>query len=149
MRHYCDASVLTKAFVGEEGSQAVTELLLQPGEWTTSHLGLVEGASALCRAAREGRLPEDGVSVVAEAIRKGELAPLQVQPISAETFATAVSLVCRRPLRAGDALHLASASLAKAEVFICSDKRLLLAAEREGLTCIGPATEAAEDEFAR
>jgi uncharacterized protein len=149
MRHYCDASVLCKAFVGEEGSEAVREMLLQPGEWMTSRFGLLEVASGLCRAALEGRLPQEDVSVVAEALKTGNLAPLEVLQISPEACATAISLVCRHPLRAGDALHLATALIANADVFVCSDNRLLLAAEREGLTCFNPVTHAVEDESAR
>lgn len=52
MRHYCDASVLVKAFIAEAGSSHIKALLLEPEEWLVSRFGLVEIAAGLCRAGR-------------------------------------------------------------------------------------------------
>lgn len=138
MAHYCDSSVLCKAFVEEAGSTRVRDLLAQADELVVSRLGLVEVAAGLCRAGRDGRLPQAELDVVRNALEKQSLGPLRILDVTAEACATAVSLVCRYPLRGADALHLATALTASAEVFVCSDERLLVAAASEGLKCINP-----------
>jgi len=121
---------------------------VEPGEWLVSRFGLVEVSAGLCRAGREGRLPPAALAAVTVALAAGALAPLQVLEVSCEVYSLAVSLLSRHPLRAGDAMHLAAALTAGADRFICSDNRLLAAAEAEGLTCLNPVAHATEDETA-
>jgi predicted nucleic acid-binding protein len=103
----------------------------------------VECASALARREREGSF---GASAIASAF--GRLDALQrewneVEP-SVEIRRVARRLLRTYPLRASDALQLAAALDASNEEpvgmpFVCLDRRLADAAEREGLTVLGPA----------
>jgi uncharacterized protein len=139
---YCDASVLCKAFVRETGPDRVIALLGSSGRVLVNRLGLAEVAAGLARAQREGRLPLEGLAVVLRALGEQVLDPLDIVDPTAEVCVRAVSLVARHPLKASDAVHLASALDGGADLFVCSDRRLLAAAEAEGLSCLDPTDDA-------
>lgn len=134
---YFDASALVKRYVRERGSVKVRRLVLSDVP-ATSRLSEVEVASALGRRAREGAFS------VAE--RDRALAALQtdlpaifVVELTPEITAQARTLLQRHPLRAGDAIQLASClylreQLGEAIPLVAFDKRLTDAARGEGLS---------------
>lgn len=100
----------------------------------------VECVSAISRRAREGSLDPEG-----EAAARGLLSDLsgswtEVQP-SSLLRAVAEQTLAAHPLRAADALQLASAliwcgSEPRGRPFVCLDERLRAAASRSGFTLL-------------
>ena len=134
---YFDASALVKRYVREQGGVKVGRLLLSDVP-ATSRLSEVEVASALGRRAREGAFS------VAERDRalaalETDFAAILVVELTAELTARARNLLQRHPLRAGDAIQLASGLYLKEQLgeevaFVAFDGRLTEAARREGVS---------------
>jgi uncharacterized protein len=97
-----------KVFLEEEGSSVLDGLLARPGPVVTSRIGYVEGHAAFARARREGRLSSGSLAAVRRAFdeRWASLAVVEVDSLLAEH---AGRVAYRYGLRAGDAIHLASA----------------------------------------
>lgn len=113
---------------------------LAAGLSATARLSAVEVASALARRCREGAFS------VAERDRalaalEDDLSALRVVELALPVVAEARVLLVRHPLRAGDAIQLASALLLRRELaepvtFAAYDDRLRSAARAEGLTVV-------------
>jgi predicted nucleic acid-binding protein len=111
--------------------------LLAQGLPATSRFSQIEVTSALARRCREGAIStadrDRAIATVA-----ADFAALNVVELSPEVAALAGRLLARHPLRAGDALQLASALLLARRVgrrieWVACDQRLAEAAAREGL----------------
>ena len=131
---YLDASALVKLFVPEAESRALNEALKGLTDVIVSDLALTEMASAVGRRIREDVLtPREAQRLYREAaklhdaVRHAELTP----PIHrrAERLMLSVTI----PLRALDALHLATALDAEAATVVTFDPRLRAAAQSQGL----------------
>lgn len=114
--------------------------LLGAGPAATSRLSAVEVASALARRCREGAFSA-GERDRALAALEQDFSALQVVELSPAIVASARALLVRRPLRAGDAIQLASALLLQREMepevtFAAYDERLREAAAAEGLSVV-------------
>ena len=133
---YLDASALVKHYVEEDGSDAVRRIL---GESVpvTSRLTEVELTSAIARRARQGDVSENVRDKLLGRLRQ-DLLSFYVVELVPEVVSQAGSLLLRHPLRANDAIQLASclavqARLPAAVRFVASDQRLNAAARAEGL----------------
>lgn len=105
----------------------------------------VEVASALSRRRREGvcTIGEHDVALNALSV---DLSRIPVIEIASRVTARARALVRRHPLRAGDAIHLASCLLlqdttGEAVKLVAFDRRLRVAAQTEGLSVVPPKTD--------
>jgi predicted nucleic acid-binding protein len=137
---YFDASALAKRYVLETGSTTV-RLLLASGSAATSRLSDVEVSSAIVRRAREGAFTTDERDRMLAALQH-DVPALAMVELTPEITADARTLLLRYPLRAGDAVQLASAlylqrQLARPVPFVACDRRLVLAAHAEGLVVAG------------
>lgn len=126
--------------MAEPGSDLVQSLLAN-GAAVTSRMTRIEVASALARRCREGSFPETE-HYRALAALEGDQRCLYLVEVTAEVTAQAHRLLTRHPLRAADALQLASClefqdRLGVGVTFVAWDGRLLAAARREGLTTKG------------
>ncbi len=144
---YLDTSALIKAYVAETGS-----LWLQSQPWTaqtlfTSHLTAIEAVCALARRRREGVLTPDEHAQASRALNYDLIYRYCLLDITPAVMDAACQLAEQRPLRAGDAIHLASAWLLNQQslglgyppvLFLCADDRLLAAAQAEGLRTDNP-----------
>ena len=133
---YLDASALVKNYVEEPGSDAIRSLLRQTLP-ATSRLTAVEVASALARRCREGALAPDDRDEILRDLSE-DLTVLYVVELVPEIVAEARALLLRHPLRAADAVQLASCLVLQQKVdspmnFAVYDQRLLEAARQEGL----------------
>jgi uncharacterized protein len=99
---------MVKLLVEEEGSDAAALLVEMATDLVSATIGYVEARSALSRAALDGRLPG----------RRGRNARIELERVWEETTvldlgidlaAFAGEVAARWRLRAGDAIHLASA----------------------------------------
>jgi predicted nucleic acid-binding protein len=146
--YYADTSALIKRHVAEVGSEQVA-FLAANHLFITSSLSQVEVYSALNRRVREGRLSAaDYESIVAdfEALCQTEY---QLVEISAGIVNRTRQLLEQHPLRAYDAVQLATALLTNEALlvngmpplaFLCADDRLLTAASTAGLSTANPNT---------
>jgi predicted nucleic acid-binding protein len=133
---YFDASALVKRYVREKGSPKVQRLLAADVP-ATSRLTAVEIASAVERRVREGTLSGEDRNRILAALDRDMTAMLVVE-ITAAVITGARLLLQRHPLRAGDAIQLASCLLLQEHVeddltFVGFDDRLLAAARAERL----------------
>jgi predicted nucleic acid-binding protein len=133
---YFDASALAKRYVRETGSTTVRRLLAS-GSVATSRLSEVEVSSAIVRRAREGAFTIDERDRMLAALQH-DVPALAIVELTPEITADARTLLVRYPLRAGDAVQLASAlylqrQLARPVPFVAYDRRLVLAAREGGL----------------
>jgi uncharacterized protein len=131
---YLDATALVKLFVPEEESDPLNQALAGLTDVIVSDLALTEMASALGRRTRERRLTrEEAKRLYREASKllassqHAELTP----PIHRRAERLMLSLPV--PVRALDALHLATALDAEAATVVTFDPQLRNAAVSQGL----------------
>ena len=139
MTRYFDASALVKRYVREPGSVTVRRLLAS-GIAASSRLSEVEVSSGIVRRAREGAFTIPRRDRMLAALQH-DLPALAIVEMIPEITADARALLLRHPLRAGDAVQLASClylrrQLAQPVPFVAFDRRLVEAAHAEGLTVI-------------
>ena len=134
-----DASALVKLLVPEEESDALNQSLAGLTEVIVSDLALTEVAAALGRRTREQRVTRAEAqrlyreaSKLHAASRRAELTP----PVQRRAERLMLSLTI--PLRALDALHLATALDAEAATVVTFDPRLRAAAISQGLFVAPP-----------
>lgn len=113
---------------------------LVSGALATSRLSEVEVASALSRRRREG-LCTDRERDVALSDLANDLGEMRVVELVGDVVATARRVLQHHPLRAGDAIHLASCLRLQQEAgepapFVAFDDRLRAAAALEGLVVL-------------
>jgi uncharacterized protein len=131
---YLDASALVKLFVPEPESDVLNRALAGLTNVIVSDLTLTEVASALGRRVREQRLTRDSAQRLYREASKlhglahhAELTP----PIHRRAERLMLSLAT--PLRALDALHLATALDAEAATVVTFDPRLREAVGSQGI----------------
>jgi predicted nucleic acid-binding protein len=136
---FADTSVLVKALIEESGSEAVRDRF-RSLEISVSTLTWAEMHATLARRRREGSLGESQYQAIVvhfDALWNG-FVEIGLDQAVQEQIPT---LVRKYPLRAGDAVQLASAvTLRDAGVvfgFATADRRLAWAAEAEGLQVWG------------
>jgi len=136
---YFDASALVKRYVREAGSGMVRRLLAS-GIVATSRLSEVEVASGIVRRARAGAFTAAGRDRALAALQRDMPAFALVELIP-EITTDARALLLRHPLRASDAIQLASCLYLQRELnqpvpFVAFDQRLLDAARAEGVAIV-------------
>lgn len=146
---YFDTSALLKRYVSETGSRWVNTFLTSFPEPVvfTSQLTAVETACAFSRRLRDGTLTLSEYDRLLIASDYDFTYRYIVADVIQAMIDTARQLAGRHPLRAYDALHLATAWLLNRELllnnkspltFICADNRLILIARAEGLQAENP-----------
>jgi hypothetical protein len=132
---FFDASALVKRYVRESGTPTVRRALRER-QSAISRLSEAEISSALARRRREGSLSDRQHHRALDALR-ADLVRLEVVELSPTVVAGVHPLLERHPLRAADALQLASAmvlqeALGSALEVVTYDERLHTAAKAEG-----------------
>jgi uncharacterized protein len=127
-----------RRYVTEAGSVAVRRLMREPV--ATSRLSEVEVASALARLAREGSMSAADRDRAMDQLTD-DFRSFWVVETTAEVVALARTLLLRHPLRAGDALQLASCQYLRRELsdnmpMVVFDERLVDAAVATGIPVI-------------
>lgn len=134
---YLDSSALAKLYVREPDSDALEEVLVGRVDLLISLLTITEMTSAVARRVREKAFRP----LVARRIYRqllDHVAQQRFMTIAAgedahrEAERLLFTIGSRIPLRAGDSLHLATASLAGARAVVTFDRRLAAAAEELG-----------------
>jgi len=147
--YYLDTSALIKRYVDEIGSDWLRATLAGqlPPSIIIVHLAVVEVTSALRRRLREGALTQRDYVQAQNAFRADCLNDYEIVTVIGETLDKANHLLEQHPLRAYDAVHLASALIANQQLlanklapltFLSADDRLNRAAVAEGLAVDNP-----------
>ncbi|MFO8034328.1 MAG: type II toxin-antitoxin system VapC family toxin [Candidatus Bipolaricaulota bacterium] len=134
---YLDTSALLKLYAEERGTSDIRAAVTRASVVTTSRLTYVEARGAFARKVRQGELSPAEHQYLASSLEE-DWGRFLVVELSDNLCQEAVVLVERHPLRAGDALQLASACTVKHRVkeelvFSSFDERLNRAAEAEKL----------------
>lgn len=146
---YLDSSALIKRYVAEPGSDWLEVSVFEPDQVLilTSRVTMVEVWSALARRRREISISDPQHADALSAFREDCLRRYRFVEFEESVYELAGELIGRHPLRAYDAIQLASALeagriLTQASLpqptFLCADARLLAAAQAEGLAGINP-----------
>jgi len=127
-----DASALTKRYASEVGRNRVLTLMETASDLLIAAHCKTEVASALLRRRREGSLPTAEFDRV-WAAAQNDVADMTVVPLDARVERFAFSAMELGPLRAMDALHIGSALVGRADLFVTADKRQAQVASSMGL----------------
>ena len=147
--YYADSSVLVKRHVLERGA-AWFQSLADPVAGhliVTARISMVEVYSALNRRLREAQLSTQDYAQIATDFAEICASEYEIIELSTTVIERARLLLERHPLRAYDAVQLASALIADnalqsagfpSLIFLAADERLLVAARAEGLMTDDP-----------
>lgn len=135
---YFDTSVLFKLLLDEPGAAEARAAWASAEQTVCSRLAFVETRSALAAARRARRMDDEAHEELKR--RFAELmVPATVVEVDEPLTEIAADLAEAHALRGYDAVHLAAALSAGAEVFVSSDADQLRAASTELLTVLDPA----------
>lgn len=139
---YLDSSALIKKYIVEKGTREVREFLASGELLWTSKISQAEVWSAFARRRRGGDLTAAQYRAVARSFER-DRKRFTIVELSDEVMAMIRRIVERHPLRAFDAVQLASALWAKQSleeplVFVGADESLLKAAESMALRVVNP-----------
>jgi hypothetical protein len=130
---FLDSSALAKRYLEEDGSDRVAELWAAATTVGISTLCPIEVVSALTRQRRENRM-NMAQYALARASLFEDVDGVSVLALTAEVVSRAIELIEEAwPLRALDALHVASAMHWSADLFVSADRRQCAAARGAGL----------------
>ncbi len=136
IRLFLDSSALAKRYVQEVGTERVVVLCREAEEVVVSIIALPEVVSTLNRLRREGRLSQRDYHAIKQDVL-ADLAEASVIEVTASIVDKALACLERSPLRASDALHIATAMEVSADLFVTADRR-----QRQGATDAGLKVEA-------
>lgn len=147
--YYLDASTLSKRYVQETGTAWVRALVVSTAGHTllTGRISMVEVYSALARRQREGSVAAADCAIAAQAFTIHSVTEYEFVELDLNVVAVARNLLERHPLRAYDAVQLASAIIANQAltsvqlsplVFLSADDRLNAVAVTEGVMVDNP-----------
>src|SRR5512144_143791 len=108
--YYLDASALVKRYLPEPGTPWLNKLLAQQGDdvFLSSELALVEVISVLSRAQREKRISLHHRDRLINQVNVEMQEMMRAVSASRSIAQSAGDLVVKHPLRAYDAVHLAT-----------------------------------------
>lgn len=135
MKVFFDTSAFAKRYIAEPGSEKVLAMGRAAESLVVSVICLPELISTLSRLVREKKLSKAAYGKLKNEAM-ADLEDVDICQITSEILASVVSLLEKYPLRAMDALHLASALNYQPDVFISADHRQLSAARKAGLKIV-------------
>jgi uncharacterized protein len=146
---YCDTSALVKRYIVEDGTAWIKSLFASPYPPLVfiSQLAIVESICAFSRRQREGSFSYEDYDKLLAALNYDINSRYITVDITQLTIDTACRLAKKHPLRAYDAVHLATVYLLNRELvrnnkspisFICADERLISIAQAENLITKNP-----------
>lgn len=132
MRLFLDSSALAKRYVLEAGSGEVLQLCSEADEVVLSTICSVEILSALNRRKREGKLSASRYRGLKRDFGE-DLKGATIVELYPEVVRYAVKCLEKAPVRSLDAIHIASAIVSGADLFLSADQRQVTAARKMGL----------------
>ena len=156
--YYLDSSALVKKYRTELGTNTIAELFSDKRDneiLLTSHLTVVEITSVATRLRRGGSLAGGAYGTLLASLLWDVSLEMELRPISDSVIFKAVRLTMDFPLRAPDAIHLATALEARDALldetfyFVVSAGRLKSAGISADLTVLDPEEESAIETLRR
>ena len=139
MRILLDTSALAKRYVQEPGSEELEQLLASiTTEVFVSTLVFVQFASAMGRKFRDKEIAKVPASAAIRELEKDWYEVFIKIPLEDTLAETAASIALEYSLKGADAVHLASAKVAGAELFVASDNKLIRVAKKMGINSYNP-----------
>ena len=135
MKVFFDASAFVKRYINEPGSNEVIKICRQADQLILSIICLPEMISTLSRLVREKIISAKDYRQTKLQVLQ-ELEAIEICNLTAEVIKRAISCLESSPLRAMDALHLGCALVMNPDLFVSSDTRQIMAANKEGLTVL-------------
>ena len=132
MRVFFDSSAFVKRYVRESGTDAVLTWCDQATEIGLSAIALPEIVSAFCRLRREARIDDTQYRTL-KTLLLADIEDAAICDLTPAVLAQTVASLEKNVLRGMDALHIGSAVVLQADVFVSSDQRQLAAAAHAGL----------------
>ena len=129
MKLFLDTSALAKRYIAEQGSDTVLRLCREAEQLAVSVICLPEMISTLNRLVRERRLSRAKYQVLKQTLL-GDLAGADLCELTTAVMRGVIRLLESNPLRAMDAIPVASAAAYGAELFASADLRQLAAARK-------------------
>jgi hypothetical protein len=133
MRLFIDSSALAKRYIVEQGTEVVVARCTAADDIILSVICVPELLSAFCRRRREGRMSA-GQYEAAKTESLLDIEQASVIDVTPAVIARAIECLEATPVSASDAVHIASALVATADLFLTSDRQQSKAAVRMGLT---------------
>ena len=132
MRVFFDSSAFVKRYVREAGSDAVLQWCDQASEILLSGIALAEIVAGFCRLQREAQITDSQYRQL-KSLLLADVEDAAICDLTPMVLAQAISSLEANVLRGMDAIHIGSAVVLKAELFVTSDQRQLVAAQGCGL----------------
>lgn len=132
MKMVVDSSSFAKRYIQEFGSERLDILLQNASELALCIILVPEVVSGLNRRIREGILNISDYRAVRKQLLN-DVRDAVILQITPSVISNSLKLLEKNALRAMDALHVACALEWKADMFVTSDRRQLIAAQNAGL----------------
>ncbi|MFZ2406940.1 MAG: type II toxin-antitoxin system VapC family toxin [Methylobacter sp.] len=129
---FFDTSAFVKRYVDEPGTDKVLEWCDKATEIGLSGIALPEIVSAFCRLRREARITDEQYRQL-KSLLLADIEDAALCDLAPAVLAQAISSLENNVLRGMDAIHIGSAVILKADVFVSADKRQCEAAVQAGL----------------
>lgn len=132
MRVFFDSSAFVKRYIQEPGTDKVLLWCDQATEIGLSGIVLPEIISVFCRLRREDKLTETQYRTL-KGLLLADIEDITVCDLTPKVLAQSVLSLENNVLRGMDAIHIGSAVVLQADIFISSDNRQCEAAVHAGL----------------
>ena len=129
---FFDSSAFVKRYIRESGTDQVLDWCDKATEIGLASIILPEIISAFCRLRRESIISEVQYRQL-KSLLFADIEDAALCDLAPTVLAQTISALENNKLRAMDAIHIASAVIMKADVFISADKRQCEAAVQAGL----------------
>jgi predicted nucleic acid-binding protein len=139
LRVFLDTSALAKRYVQEPGSEELEELFASVTiEIFMSTLAFVEFAAAMGRKLLNKEIEKVQAGEAINELEEDWSNVFDKIPLEDTVAETAAAIALEYSLKGADAVHLASAQVAGAELFVASDNKLIRAARKMGINSYNP-----------
>lgn len=132
MRVFFDSSAFVKRYVAEQGTDAVLAYCDQATELCLSGIAVPEIISAFCRLHRENHITPLQYRHL-KTMLLADIKDASIGDLTPEVVRQTVVALENNVLRGMDAIHLGSALVFKADLFVSADARQCAAATQAGL----------------
>ena len=132
VRVFFDTSAFAKRYVNEPGTDTVLEWCERASEIGLSAVALPELVSAFCRLQRDAKITRVHYLQL-KAMLLADMEDATICDLTPDVLGQAILALETNVLRSLGAIHIASAVVLKADVFVSAAKRQLEAAAKAGL----------------
>lgn len=141
MKAFIDTSSLAKRYVQEPGSEELEDFFRSVVEAVyISTLAIVEFSAAIGRKIRNKDIMENEGASAMQEFEEDWQGWFTKVPFTEDLTEFASSLAIQYPLKGSDAVHLSSAAVSGADLFVTTDMILLKTAKKIGIQSYNPVT---------